>query len=127
VRLLAAQLPFFADKRCSCDIPMVGGRFKGFAFVEFEDYRDAKVPMKLPLPLLVLSSISACRMLSTTWIAGDLVGARSRFVPAFCATSCTSSFAAPRNAHLCLRFESSESANFTMPKLPFNSDDIILF
>jgi hypothetical protein len=26
---------------------MVGGRFKGFAFVEFEDYRDAKVLIRL--------------------------------------------------------------------------------
>ncbi len=39
------------DASCSCDIPMVGGRFKGFAFVEFEDHRDAKVLLLLPPPL----------------------------------------------------------------------------
>jgi hypothetical protein len=40
---------------------MVQGRFKGFAFVEFEDHRDAKVllllPILLPPPPLILDFV----------------------------------------------------------------------
>jgi RNA recognition motif-containing protein len=41
---------------------MVQGRFKGFAFVEFEDHRDAKVLLLLPMlpPPPVILDFAGC-------------------------------------------------------------------